>query len=161
MIVPHPLHTAKGAAFTELVIEVFRLNGALLSAGDALARPLGLSSARWQVLGAVAFAAPPQPVAGLAREMGLTRQAVQRVVDELAAEGLVRFEENPQHKRAKLVLLTAEGRRIFDAAGERQAPWANALAERAPEKALKNAVQILRSLREELERGEAENRDAS
>ena len=42
-------------ALTGLVIEVFRLNGDLLAAGDALVGDLGLTSARWQVLGAIAL----------------------------------------------------------------------------------------------------------
>jgi hypothetical protein len=37
-----------GNAFTELILEVFRLNGLLLEAGDRLTHPVGLSSARWQ-----------------------------------------------------------------------------------------------------------------
>src|ERR1700704_2902386 len=72
---------------TELILEVFRLNGRLLVAGDRLVADLGLTSARWQVLGAVALAAAPMPVAWIARNMGLTRQAVQRIVNELIADG--------------------------------------------------------------------------
>ncbi len=49
-------------------------------AGDQLLAEFGLTSARWQVLGAVALSGAPQPVASIARNMGLTRQAVQRVV---------------------------------------------------------------------------------
>jgi DNA-binding MarR family transcriptional regulator len=69
---------------------VFRLNGALLVSGDALVGDLGLTSARWQVLGAIALSPVPLPVAHLARNMGLTRQAVQRSVDEMRHDGLVR-----------------------------------------------------------------------
>lgn len=52
-------HTQKGAAMTELVLETFRLNGRLLASGDKLVEPFGLSSARWQVLGAIHFAETP------------------------------------------------------------------------------------------------------
>ena len=62
-------------AVTELVLETFRLNGQLLAAGDALVAKVGLTSARWQVLGAIALSAAPLPVAHIARNMGLTRQA--------------------------------------------------------------------------------------
>ena len=75
------------AAITELILETFRLNGRLLAAGDALVRDLGLTSARWQVLGAAAMSPVPLPVAHLARNMGLSRQAVQRVADELRRGG--------------------------------------------------------------------------
>src|ERR671932_2222211 len=91
---------------SRLALEVFRLNGALIAAGDALVAPLGLTSARWQVMGAVAEAHGGLPVAGIARNMGLVRQSVQRLADELAGEGILRFAPNPHHRRAKLVQLT-------------------------------------------------------
>ena len=88
---PHRLRRA----LTGLVIEVFRVNGDLLATGDAMVHDLGLTSARWQVLGAIALSPVPLPVAHIARNMGLTRQAVQRNVDDMRADGLVRLEPNP------------------------------------------------------------------
>src|SRR5215469_18732385 len=88
-------------AVTELILEVFRLNGRLLAVGDALVGDIGLSSARWQVLGAVALSPVPLPVAHLARNMGLARQSVQRLVDEMMNDGLVCYAPNPHHRRAK------------------------------------------------------------
>ena len=119
----------KGDAITDLILETFRLNGRLLVAGDVLVADVGLTSARWQVLGAIALSAVPLPVAHIARNMGLTRQAVQRVVNEMEHDGLVRFEPNVHHRRAKLVLLTARGDAAYDAATKRQGPWASKLAE--------------------------------
>jgi hypothetical protein len=37
-----------GSALTDLVLEVFRLNGRLLAAGERMTRPSGQTSARWQ-----------------------------------------------------------------------------------------------------------------
>jgi DNA-binding MarR family transcriptional regulator len=136
---------------TELILEVFRLNGRLLAAGDALVRDLGLTSARWQVLGAVAMSPVLLPVAHIARNMGLSRQGVQRVVDELEARGLVRFEQNPHHRRAKLVVLTERGRVLYTATIERQEPWAAALADGLPGSAIGAATQLLRAVRARLE----------
>lgn len=123
-----PSRAATSGALTALILEVFRLNGRLLAAGDRLVSPLGLTSARWQVLGAVALSPSPETVARLARSMGLNRQGVQRIVNELAEEGIVAFRENPHHRRAKLVTLTDKGRAAYDAAGRLQRPWANALS---------------------------------
>jgi MarR family len=67
------------AALTILVLEVFRLNGWLLAAGNHLTRPVHQSSARWQVVGAIDHA--PMTVSQIARAMGLTRQSVQRTAD--------------------------------------------------------------------------------
>ena len=58
-------------ALTSLILEVFRLNGCLISAGDDLVSDLGLTSARWQVLGAMALTPAAETVARLARSMGL------------------------------------------------------------------------------------------
>jgi DNA-binding MarR family transcriptional regulator len=141
-----PDHTPEGASLTELILEVFKLNGRLLGAGDQLVASLGLTSARWQVLGAVAFAGAPQPVANIARNMGLTRQAVQRVVNELEGGGFLTFAPNPHHQRAKLVVLTKSGTRAFQAAAKRQAPWANQLARRVPAKDIRTALGVVREI---------------
>jgi hypothetical protein len=55
----------------------------LLAAGVQLVEKIDLTSARWQVLGAIALSAVPLPVAQIARNMGLSRQAVQRLVIEM------------------------------------------------------------------------------
>ncbi len=148
-----PVASRAGAAVTELILEVFRLNGRLLAAGDRLVADIGLTSARWQVLGASALAATPCPVAHLARSMGLTRQAVQRIVNELAAEGLVELAPNPHHRCAQLVLLTEAGRRTYQAASERQTPWVNRLAEGLDEQELTAARHVIRALLQRLEAG--------
>src|SRR5262252_3396520 len=109
-------HTSGGYATTSLVLEVFRLNGRLLVEGDKLVAGLGMTSARWQVLGAIALSLTPEPVARLARNMGLNRQGVQRIVNELAEQGLVEFRLNPNHQRARLVVLTRKGKEAYDEA---------------------------------------------
>lgn len=133
-----------GLAFSDLVIEVFRLNGLLLAAGDDLARPAGLTSARWQVLGVVDH--QPSPVAHVARTMGLTRQSVQQTADALAREGFIRFEENPHHRRAKLMVLTRRGRSALRLVEQRQAEWANRIADQATLTELQSATETLRDL---------------
>lgn len=142
--------TRAATALTELVLEVFRLNGALLAAGDRLVAPLGLSSARWQVLGAIALAQRPEPVANLARNMGLTRQAVQRIVNDLADGRFVTLEPNPHHRRAQLVVLTAAGRKLYEGADQRQVPWVNALATGLKQAELRAATQTLHTVRRRL-----------
>jgi DNA-binding MarR family transcriptional regulator len=142
---------SKENALTELILETFRLNGRFIAAGDALVAEIGLTSARWQVLGGIALSAVPLPVAHLARNMGLTRQAVQRLVNEMASDGLVRFAPNPHHQRAKLVLLTARGKAAYDSAMERQRPWATNLADGLGRKEIEAATSLLRTIRKRLE----------
>jgi DNA-binding MarR family transcriptional regulator len=142
---------AMDAAITDLVLETFRLNGRLLASGDALVADLGLTSARWQVLGAAALSAVPLSVAQIARNMGLTRQAVQRLANEMEADGLVRFAPNPHHQRAKLVLLTAAGKTAFAAAMKRQAAWAAALGKGFGVRDIAAAATTLRTIRQRLD----------
>jgi len=137
-----------GDAVTDLVLEVFRLNGALLAAGDALTGDLGLSSARWQVLGALETA--PLTVSQVARNMGLTRQSVQRIANNLVDDGLLAPQDNPQHKRARLLRLTDLGRRRLATINQRQAGWADALAAAVPAAAVPAATATLEALRRQL-----------
>lgn len=136
---------------TELILETFRLNGRLLAAGDALVADVGLTSARWQLLGAMALSPVPLPVAHIARNMGLTRQAVQRLVNEMERDGLVCFETNPHHQRAKLVRRTPRGQSAYEAAMKRQGPWASRLAEGLGSKQIEAAAATLCAIRQRLE----------
>jgi DNA-binding MarR family transcriptional regulator len=146
-----PRHNPTGMAATALILEVFRFNGRLLAAGDKLVANLGLTSARWQVLGAIALSSTAEPVARLARNMGLHRQGVQRIVNELAKEGLVEFRANPHHRRANLVVLTTRGREIYDQTNRLQAPWVNTLSEGIEADEIASATRTIHSLRKRLE----------
>jgi DNA-binding MarR family transcriptional regulator len=117
--------TPAGEALSRLVVLVFRLEGALKAAGDSLARPAGQTSARWRVLAAVE--STPLSVAQIARAWSFARQSVQRVADELERDGLIRYADNPGHKRAKLVQLTAAGAAALARIQAAQAAWANEL----------------------------------
>lgn len=138
-------------ALTQLILETFRLNGALLEAGDALVAHLGLTSARWQVLGAIAASPVARPIAHLARAMGLSRQAVQRLANEMAADGLVQFENNPHHVRARLVVMTAKGADAFRAAMVLQRRWAGGLSHGLAQSRIEMTAELLQTLRTRLE----------
>ena len=142
--------TPGGDAVTDLVLDLFRLNNQLLSAGDRLVAPLGLTSARWQILGAIVAADYPQPVAWLARNLGAHRQNVQRIINDLAKEGLVGFETNPHHRKAQLVVLTKKGKQTFDEAMRVQAPWSNSLADGLTVKDIETAHRVMLAMRQNL-----------
>ena len=144
---------AASTALSALFLDIFRANGRLIAAGDQLVAPLGLTSARWQVLGAVAMASTPQPVAHIAADMGLARQGVQRIVNELVNDGFVAFEENPRHRRAKLVRLTPRGSEVISAAGKLQRPWVDGLAAGLDGGKIAIAAEVLEALRNRLDLG--------
>jgi DNA-binding MarR family transcriptional regulator len=119
-------------------LTAFRLNGRFLGLAEHLARPAGLTAAWWQVLGAVLTA--PLPVSAIARDMGITRQAVQRTADLLVDRGLLTYRDNPAHRRAKLVAPTAEGRAAVAAIGPQHLRAARRLVESLGEDRLAEAV---------------------
>lgn len=143
--------TPAGDALTNLMLDLFRLNSLLLTAGDRLVARLGLTSARWQILGAIVEGERPQPVAWLVRDLGANRQNVQRIINDLHKDGLVAFESNPHHRRAQLVVLTEKGRRTFDAAMALQAPWVNSLSDGLSIKDLQTVHRVTAALRKKLE----------
>src|SRR5947207_3121813 len=110
MVLAARTRTPEGEKATEVILSVFRANGLLLAAGDLLAAGHGLTSARWQVLGAIALAQRPLTVPQIARRMGLTRQSVHTTVNRLVADGMVELIANADHRRSQLARLTELGR---------------------------------------------------
>jgi DNA-binding MarR family transcriptional regulator len=145
------VRTPGGEALTSLILDLFRLNNGVITLGDRLVAPLGLTSARWQILGAIIFAERPQPVAWLARDLGASRQNVQRIVNDLEKEGHVVFETNPHHRRAQLVVMTDKGRKAFDDAMRLWAPRADHLADGLLVDDIKSAHRVITALRKKLE----------
>jgi len=136
----------QGFIFTEIVLEIFKLSGLLVADGDRLTKSLGLTSARWKVLGALAIAEKPMTVAAIARNMGQTRQGVQRIADEMAQENIVRFQENPNHKRAKLLLLTEKGTGLYRKLSTIQEPWAEEKSKGFNQKDMETTLAVLKGI---------------
>lgn len=123
----------------------------MLASGDRLVADLGLTSARWQVMGTIAAVQSPQPVAWLARDMGANRQNIQRIVNDLETEGLIAFEPNPHHRRAPLVVLTEKGRQAFEAAMRLQVPWINRISEGLEVRDIETTHSVVQAVRRKLE----------
>jgi DNA-binding MarR family transcriptional regulator len=135
------VRTPAGDAFSGLVVRLFRLNGLIAAEGEALTRPAGQTTARWQVLASVEES--PLTVAQIARLLGLARQSVQRVADVLERAGLIRYVDNPRHRRARLATLTGEGRATLARIQANQRPWADALGAAVGERQLRQANAVL------------------
>ena len=143
-----------GDAVSNLILDLFKLTGKMLAAGDKLVADLGLTSARWQVLGAIVAAERPQPVAWLARDLGAHRQNIQRIVNDLAEQGLVALAANPHHRRAHLIVLTDSGKQAFEAAMQFQAPWISHLSQGLSVADIQTTHKVLIALRKTLEANE-------
>src|SRR5438093_1028755 len=142
--------TPAGDALSELVVQVFRLNGLLTAAGDEMAEPVGQTTARWRVLAAIED--EPMTVAQIARAWWLTRQSVQRVADLLVDDGLAGYEDNPNHRRAKLVRITTPGMGALRTIRLAQKGWADELGEDVGEEDLRSINERLPAVIAALER---------
>ncbi|GLT00354.1 MarR family transcriptional regulator [Sphingobium jiangsuense] len=138
--------TAQGEALNDLILTIFRVSGRLNRAGDALSRDLNLTSARWQVLGAIA--SQPRTIAQIARQNELTRQGILWVVQAMVKDGLVELIHNPDHRRAKLVRHTQAGADIYREITSRQRRWVSELASPFSEAELKEGTRLLTRLAE-------------
>lgn len=142
--------TSAFEVFTEITLAVFRLNALLLSKGDQLVAPLGITSARWQVLGAIAHAPHPPTAPQIAAAMGITRQGVQKQLNLGLSSGMVRTLTNPRHERSPLYQLTELGWRTFDAAISLEAEWVESLMQSSDPNELEVTLNTLISLETEL-----------
>ena len=142
-----------GDAGTELVLDVFRVNGLLLAAGDELTAGEGLTAARWQVLGAIALAREPLTVPRIARRMGLTRQSVQASVNRLVDDGMLASQPNADHARSPLFRLTERGAACYGRLAGTQRDWVDALVADVPAAELQTASRVLRTLSQRLTTG--------
>jgi DNA-binding MarR family transcriptional regulator len=140
------MHSPKRMLFLDLVLSIFRLNGLLIAEGDDMTEALGLTSARWKVIGVIALSNSGLTVPGIARVLGQSRQAVQRITDVMVTDGLLSYQSNPKHKRSVLVVLTEEGRTAYKDLRDVQDPWAIENTEDIPSEELDAGLRLVRRL---------------
>ena len=140
------MHSPKRMLFLDLVLSLFRLNGLLIAEGDEMTEALGLTSARWKVIGVIALSNSGLTVPGIARVLGQSRQAVQRITDVMVTDGLLSYQSNPKHKRSVLVVLTEEGKTAYKDLRDVQDPWAINNTEDIPIEELDVGLRLLRRL---------------
>lgn len=143
--------TAEAQALTEVMLAVFRINGRLLEGGDRLVAPLDLTSARWQVLGAIALAGEPRTVPQVGEAMGMTRQGAQKQVNKLEEDGFLECRPNPRHKRSPFYALTDKGASAYRAVDTLYSAWANVLADGLQVEQLESALALLSNVEHRLE----------
>ncbi|MGK2911095.1 MAG: MarR family winged helix-turn-helix transcriptional regulator [Sphingobium sp.] len=134
-----------------LVDETIRLNSRLRSLFVAARRHSALNESELMVLNAVVEAAVAPTVAQIGRSMGRARQLVQRAANALHSAGLIHFVDNPDHKRALLLLPTEAGRaakRKIDAEADAIATLTGEGLDLAEVRA---ATAALRAIRKQLE----------
>jgi DNA-binding MarR family transcriptional regulator len=144
---------------TEVILKIFRLNGALIENGNQLVKPLGLTSARWQILGAIATNNNPTSCPQIAKMMGITRQGALKQLDLLEEEGLVEAIENEKNERSPLFDLTPKGRKQYASAMKLQEKWVLKLMKNLNQEDIKSTAstlgQLIMNLEDPQQRGVA------
>lgn len=147
---PTAADLARVDAYRNLIADVQELAAVSRRISEPEAAAVGVTGAQWHALSALA--AGPATVPAIAERLGVTRQAIQRVADELVVLHLVERRPNPRHVRSPLHKITPEGRRRLDRLNERSlAPRARATAEVSTEQlaaardALRAVIDGLRS----------------
>jgi DNA-binding MarR family transcriptional regulator len=93
----------------------------------------------------------PLTVPQIAQMRPTSRQRMQRLADELAAEGLVEFIDNPRHRRSKLVRLTRKGDARYRELSARLVAIASTMGSDLSEADIRKATEVVRRLSDEAE----------
>ncbi|MGA9428566.1 MAG: MarR family winged helix-turn-helix transcriptional regulator [Xanthobacteraceae bacterium] len=96
-----------------IVASIYEIAGRFRDQGEAIARTVGQTQARWQVLSAASGG--PHTVPQIARVLGVTRQNVQRIADLLVEEGAAEYRDNPDHRASPHLILTKRGHAALEA----------------------------------------------
>jgi DNA-binding MarR family transcriptional regulator len=103
-----PIVDSKAEAITELMLEVAQCFFKIRALGQKTGFITGWGGGAFGFMRSLALLGP-LTVPQIAQMRPTSRQRMQRLANELAAEGLVEFIDNPKHRRSKLVRLTPKG----------------------------------------------------
>jgi DNA-binding MarR family transcriptional regulator len=98
-----------------VVVSVMRAAQIFVSHADEILRPLGLTFARYQVLGIVRWS-ESVTLGGIGEQAWVAPSTVTNAVNRLEAAGLIRRVTHPEDGRATLAVITPKGRRTMDRA---------------------------------------------
>jgi DNA-binding MarR family transcriptional regulator len=94
----------------------------------------------------------PLTVPQIAEMRPTSRQRMQRLADELAAEELVEFIDNPRHRRSKLVRLTMKGHTRYRQLNARLLEIGSTMGAGLSAEEIRKSVEIVRRLSDETKR---------
>src|SRR5687768_1951164 len=98
----------KGEALADLMLEVAQFFFRIRAVGQRTGLITSWGGGAFGFLRSLALLGP-LTVPQIAQMRPTSRQRMQRLADELAADGLVELVDNPRHRRSKLVRLTRKG----------------------------------------------------
>jgi DNA-binding MarR family transcriptional regulator len=146
-----PIVDSKGEAIAELMLEVAQFFFRIRAVGQKTGLITSWGGGAFGFMRGLALLGP-QTVPQIAQMRPTSRQRMQRLADELAAEGLVEFVDNPKHRRSKLVQLTSKGETRYRALNVRLLAIASTLGTDLSEGDVRRTKEIVQRLSDEVKR---------
>ena len=144
-----PVVDGRGEAIAELMLEVAQCFFRIRSLGQKEGFITGWGGGAFGFMRSLALLGP-LTVPQIAQMRPTSRQRMQRLADELAAEGLVEFVDNPKHQRSKLVRLTRNGAARYHELDEHLMALASTMGVGLSEADVRGTTAIVRQLSDEV-----------
>jgi DNA-binding MarR family transcriptional regulator len=140
-----PIADGKAEAVAELMLEVAQCFFKIRALGQRTGLITSWGGGAFGFMRSLALLGP-LTVPQIAQMRPTSRQRMQRLADELAAEGLVDFIDNPKHQRSKLVRLTPKGDARYRALNARLLAVASTMGLALSEASIRKTSEIVRQL---------------
>ena len=144
-----PIVDGKGEAIAELMLEVAQFFFRIRAVGQKTGFITSWGGGAFGFMRSLALLGP-LTVPQIAQMRPTSRQRMQRLADELAAEGLVEFIDNPKHRRSKLVQLTPKGETRYRDLDARFLVIASTMGVGLSEGDIRRTVEMVRHLSDEV-----------
>jgi DNA-binding MarR family transcriptional regulator len=143
---------SKAEAVAELMLEVAQCFFRIRAVGQKAGLITSWGGGAFGFMRSLALIGP-LTVPQIAQMRPTSRQRMQRLSDELAAEGLVEFIDNPRHRRSKLVRLTPKGDAHYRKLNARFLSIASTMGVALSEADIRKTTEIVRQLSDDFKAG--------
>ena len=145
----HSIVDSKAEAIAELMLEVAQCFFRIRAVGQKTGLITSWGGGAFGFMRSLALLGP-LTVPQIAQMRPTSRQRMQRLADELAAEGLVDFIDNPKHRRSKLVQLTRNGEARYSELNARLLEIASTMGVALSEVDVRKTIEIVRHLSDDV-----------
>jgi len=144
-----PIVDSKAEAIAELMLEVAQCFFRMRAVGQKTGLITSWGGGGFGFMRSLALLGP-LTVPQIAQMRPTSRQRMQRLADELAAEGLVTFINNPKHQRSKLVQLTRKGDARYRELNTRFLAIASTMGGALSEADIRKTTEVVRRLSDDV-----------
>lgn len=141
--------TPQGDAMMEVALGIAQAFFRMRAAGRGIGAVSPWGAGLWGMLRSLKLDGP-QTVPQIARARPVARQRIQKLANEMAADGVVEFVDNPAHRRSKLVRLTPKGEALYEDLTARVAAICETLAADLDADDLRTTARTLGAIRDKL-----------